>query len=327
MRGIIHNIINLINEINEKDIKQLSNEFIAVIKNETIQEVDYELTEQLFVLDLSLSKKSNAFWSLVSENDEISNLPNDLRDYICIVLKDKPVANISSYRKKIEGCGSTQVFKYLRARCLIQEGKDSENKVKVEEGEGILETLMWQTDKEPGNSYNYDQLVNARIEALFSLTRNYPFNEAVECIEEIRNLKNKNVIFDPLYVYQESLIALNNAREELDKNITAGREEFKTIADSYQTKNMEIISVFIAIVALIFAGGAIVYKANSLNDQLILLGALSLNVVAVLAIMLSMLRFKRIALTINLLILIVSFGSGYYFWKNNNKANITQPKL
>ena len=164
MSPLIHEIESL---IGERDITLVSDKIIDAFKkdrNSINQEVDYALLEVLFRLDLSLEKKSNALWKKVSESEIIAKLPQYLKDYICKVLKNKPISDICSYRKKLESYGDVKAFQYLIACCWIVEGSTSEDKAKIERGMDIFESLMWQTERSPGSTENYDLLNNSKLE-------------------------------------------------------------------------------------------------------------------------------------------------------------------
>ncbi len=313
----------LIGEIHElfieEDIKLSAEKFINALNKymKSIKKIDYELLENLFELNLCLGEKSNAFWALVCQAEIVMQLPQDIKVFIDEILKDHLIGE--SYRDKLESFKDKLSFRYLIARCFIQEGIDNSDKLKLNKGKKIIESLICQGVRDADES-NYDQLIFTKIDALLGLSVILSPQEAIKCVDQISKLIGKRQAYmNPIYTYRASLIVMHNAKE-------ASRKEVRAIADSYQTKNMEILSIFIAIAALIFGVGGIVYKANSLNDQLILLGALSLGVVSVLAIMISMLRFKWVALGINVLTLIAIFSGAYYFLNKNttNKANITQ---
>lgn len=323
MRVLIHNIKKL---FDKENIKQMSEELILIFKEDSKSidpEADYEVCEQLFLLDLFLTTKSNALWKSISIGENLLTLPKYLQDLIK-TFSIKPIANVAKLRGILEGYKDVKSFQYLIARCLIVEGVENGERSKIEEGEKILESLAWQTERDLGDPSNYDQLMNARGDALIQLSQLVSLNEAIECVDKISDLQIGGFFFNPLYIYRASLITINHAKRSLDEKIEQGKKDLDRVIDSYQSKNMEILSIFMAIAAFIFGVGGIVYKGNSLNDQLILLGVLSLSIVTVFSAMISMIRFKWLTLFIYILALIISPFCGYFFLMKNSNVNFSQ---
>ncbi len=300
-------LIYLLQGVNtENDVKQISDEIIDAFEkdsNSIDHEVDFELLDILFRLDLSLEKKANACWEMICKHSVMNKFPLYLRDYFEKILKNKPISDFVLYGKKLGECEDSKAFRYLVALCLIQEGLISRDKSKIEKALGVFGSLSHYLDT---SRKNKQQLIRSKSAAKMELVPFLSIEEALECIREVQNEKDKYTLFDPLYIYQSILIVLSNAKTELDKEIKVGKEGLKKAADSYQSKNMEVLSYFIAIISFILGVGGIVYKIEAFSNQLMFLVVLAVNIIFILALMVTMLRVKWVAYCISMLGFIIA---------------------
>ena len=307
-RQIIYKIKKL---FNETDIQIIQKELINIFSKEpvSIEQEDYQILEVLFVGNLGLDLKDpGSFWSPI---EVLENLSEDLKIYIGEILKNEKNEDGPFYIKKLKQYGDRNSFKYLIARSLVEEGRQNNDPAKLEEGIGIFQTLIWGINRDLGNPYNYDQVIASIGMGLLELSALLPIKEAIICVDRIRDLNRENSIFDPLDIYKASLIGTNNAQSAMGEAVKLAREEIRQVSDNYQIKNMEILSIFVAIICFVFGAGSIaLQKEVLLNDRLILLGGLSSCLLLVLSALISMLRWKWVAPAVLgiIIIFLVSLG-------------------
>ncbi len=318
VRAVRNMMINVRSLLGRRKIDEAAKLFINAIKDTLGSDTDFWFFEDLFLLDKSLERVNrNHFWAAVDkfENEEISNVSDDIESYVDL-LRTNPKVNDPFRIRQLELLSDGYAFQYLFARSSEAEGNATKDKTKLKDALDTLEVLSKIVNKSDDDmSYNEEDFMFVRANTLSLYVEFLSRREAKVLLDkeledgwiERSGIRNHIVGLEKLFSVSIKV------EEDLCNKIELAGKEIKKIARESQTSNMETLTLFIAIIGLMFfGGGAAIFGDMVFYERIKLLLSVSFTLIMTLSIFIGLLREKIRFLIVGFIVAAILLGMMIY---------------
>lgn len=286
----------IINFIENNNVDEAAKELAtSIMTNDKLQnELNFIFFGKLFDLDQALKLDNRGkFWK---NNNIIQSSSDSINFYIDKILKNQPATNdilrIEELRNISKKYPNHLEFHYVLGLALAERGSIEENESLLLEALNIFENLQYSV---PENQLSY--FATNRANKLISYTSLLAPDKALAVLEKALNEKwifQSGIIRNHIITQHSFLKTIIKSQNEFDNKIKLASESIQATAENYQSKNIEILSIFTALITLTLGGLTILPKiVDSSSDYIKLLSFLCLILMILHAFLFGLLRQKN----------------------------------